>query len=79
MKKQNIIVKQHADKELEVPFEVMAQSISDISKFAQAVKKSRLNEKAILVLVQHATDVSQNTIKAVIDALADLERKYLKP
>lgn len=73
--KKKLAIKQSEE---EVPFEVMAESIVQISRFVSHVKKSRLSEKALLVLVAHSTGESQKTIKTVLDGLEQLEATYLR-
>jgi len=75
MKKQQLIVKQP---EKAVPYEVMADSIVSISRFAKEINKSRLSEKAILVLVSHSTGESQKTIKNVLAGLEQLESEFVR-
>jgi hypothetical protein len=74
---QGIVVKQDQDEV--VPAEVMAQAIVDIGRAMKALSGSRLNARAVRVLLHDATGLPMRSIKAVIDALNDLERIYLKP
>lgn len=80
-----VIIKQ--DPEAEIAADVMAESIVSISQGVRALRsKSRLNDKALLLLIQHAspatgnppTRPTQKDIKAVLDGIESLERTYLK-
>lgn len=64
----------------EVPesFELIAASILKISELGEAVRKTALNERAILLLIRDATNVPMGDIKLVLDALPLLKRKYCK-
>jgi len=48
----------------------------------RALRAGRLNDKALLLLIQHATPSndrpSQGQIKAVLEAIQNLDRTYLK-
>ena len=58
--------------------EVLAEAIIKISAAAEALRKSGLNEKAIIVLIADKTKFSKNTIRTVLDGLADLRRTYTR-
>jgi hypothetical protein len=62
-----------------IPTEVLAAHIKHISDGVGKIRSGRLNEKALLLLVSHASGVAQRDVRAVLDSLADLERTYLKP
>jgi len=82
MKKVKVI----QDKESELPIEVLAKSIEAISRGIQRLRAGRLNEKALLLLIQHASPspyrsgqrVCISEIKAVLDGMQSLEKTYLK-
>jgi len=63
----------------EVSIEILAQSIEAIAKFGKELKNSRLKEKTILILIQSVTGLARADIKAVLDALPQLEAEFLKP
>ena len=76
-------VKQNPEKE--VPTEVLADAIVEISKSMDRLKNSRLTDKAIMLLIQHnckplgyGKNVGQKEIKAVIDSIASLKKAYVK-
>lgn len=71
-----LIVKQNP--EAEIPTEVLAQSIIDISKGIIRMRTGRLNDRALFVLLKDATGVSQQNIKLVIDGLQSLQTTYIR-
>lgn len=75
--KKNVTVKQ--DEEALVEVEVLAQAIVDISKAAKRLASSRLNRKAVIILLSHQTGVGQTVIGNVLDGLDSLEANYLRP
>lgn len=62
----------------DTPIEVLAASIVDISKAAKSLLSSRLRHDTLIMLIAHSSKVSQKNVKAVLDSLTDLERRYLK-
>ena len=56
--------------------ENLASTISKISDGFDALLKSGLNEKAVIILLQDATRVRRRDIKAVLDALPRLKEMY---
>jgi len=60
------------------PTEVLASAIVDISKAAKSLLSSRLRHDTLIMLIAHSSKVSQKNVKAVLDSLTDLERRYLK-
>lgn len=84
MRKTIVTVRQ--DEHKPVPVEVLAQSIKDISAGIRKLREGPLNEKALLLLIQHATPskgysgrIGIGEIKNVLDGMESLERTYLKP
>jgi hypothetical protein len=71
-----VTVKQDAEKPVEV--EVLAQAIVDIGNAAKRLANSRLNRKAVVVLIAHATGLGKGTVDTVLDGIADLESTYLR-
>jgi hypothetical protein len=80
-----ITVKQKDDAPIAV--EVLAESIKAISDGVRKLRSGRLNDKALLLLIQHACPAERKygpkpgvgTIKAVLAGMDALERTYLKP
>lgn len=64
--------------EKEVPLEILATSIQKISKSMDEIKKSRLTDRAIMVLMKDLTKLSERDIRRVMDSLLDLERVFIK-
>lgn len=71
-----------------VPTEVLAEAIVAISAGIKELRKTRLNDKALFLLIQNAAPsiggkyryapLSIKTIKAVFDGIENLEREFLK-
>jgi hypothetical protein len=58
--------------------EILASAIVSIGKAADKLLASGLNTKAVIVLLQHETKVSQRDIKTILDGLKRLESWYCK-
>lgn len=58
--------------------EEIVTSITKISKAMETFATSRLTEKAIIVLLANTTQLPQQTIRYVLNALHQLESLYLK-
>lgn len=81
-----IVLKQPENPADQVPVEVLATSIKGISDGIAKLRAGPLNEKALILLIQHAApyigygkNVTAKQIKAVLDGMESLEREYLKP
>jgi hypothetical protein len=59
--------------------EIIASSIVQISEAMQAINRSRLSRKALVVLIQAQSKVPRKGIEIVLNNLADLEKDWLKP
>lgn len=59
--------------------EVLAASIVEISASMKRLLSTRLTQKTLELLISHSAKVSQRDVRAVIVAIAFLERDYLKP
>lgn len=70
------------DEENPMPVEILAEHIKAISEGVKKLMAGPLNEKAIVLLIQHAipgtAGVRVTDIRAVLNALENLERVYLK-
>lgn len=78
-----ISVKQNPENE--VAAEVLADSIVAISVGIKKLRAGRFNEKALMLLIQHAAPtvgynkkVSVTDIRSTLDGIESLERIYLK-
>lgn len=65
---------------LDVNLEDLAKSIEQVAQATRKINDSRLNRKAILILIQQGISgsISRVAIEAVLDTAADLDRMYLK-
>ena len=72
------IIKNTAEKP--VAQEILAESIVAVAKAASVLLSGPLKRRAIFVLIRDATShtVSLNDIEKVLDAAADLQRRYVK-
>jgi hypothetical protein len=80
-----VIVKQ--DEQKPVPVEVLAASIREIAQGVKKLREGPLNDKALVLLIQHNTrgcgsygsgKASTNDIRAVLESMETLEAAYLK-
>lgn len=65
----------------EVPTEVLSSAIVSIADGIKKLRSGRLNDRALFLLIQHASpgsNLSQRDIKAVLSGIESLERIYLK-
>lgn len=77
------------DSEKPVPIEVIAEAIVAISEGIRKLRAGPLNDRALILLIQHAapavggryqnTQLSIKDIKATLEGIESLEREYLKP
>jgi hypothetical protein len=56
----------------------IAAEIEKLSKLFIAVKNSRLNRRAVVLLIHDMTKVGKRDIEKLLDALPDLADHYLK-
>lgn len=57
----------------------IADGVIHVSKAIKELENGKLTDKAILILVSHATGESQGTVKKVLTGLKELEEMYVKP
>lgn len=76
MAAKKVIVKHDAEKPVEV--EVLAQAIVDIAAAGKRLAASRLNRKAVIVLLAHDTGLGQGTVRTVLEGIESLQATYLK-
>lgn len=69
-----VIVQQNPEKE--IPTELMAESIVQISRGMKTLLAGRLNRKAIVILLHHSSGLYMNQIEKVLDALESLEAMF---
>lgn len=58
--------------------EILAEAIVRIGDGFSSLQKSGLNKRAIVVLIQAETKLSQRDITAVLDALPRLKGRYCR-
>ena len=56
----------------------IAEHIAAVAAGIRKLRAGRLNEKALTILLHHASGVSHRDIRAVLDAAASLDTTYLK-
>lgn len=71
-----VTVTQNPEKPVEP--EVLAEAITRISKGFDALRKSGLNKKAIVVLLHDSTRVAKRDIETVLVGLENLSRNYCR-
>lgn len=57
---------------------VLAEAILQISRAAQELSTSGLNEKAIVILLSAKTGLGRGICETVVHGLKELEREYLR-
>lgn len=62
----------------EIPTEVIAAQIKEISDGIRQMRNGRLNDKAIIYLIQKSSGQTYGAVKAVLDGMQNLEREFLK-
>jgi len=60
------------------PEELIASSIIQLAEGVEKLNKSRLNQRAILVLLKDMTGISMNQIDRILKAVGQLKTHYLK-
>jgi hypothetical protein len=69
----------------EVPTEVLASEIIAISAGIRKLRSGRLNDRALVLLIQSASPsdgsgqkITLSAIKSVLDGMSDLERMFIR-
>jgi 2-phosphoglycerate kinase len=73
--KKNVVVKQT---ENEIPVEIRAESIKEISEAVRKLRAGRLTDRAIILLIHDHCGVGKPAIKAVLDGMQTLSKRYIK-
>lgn len=60
------------------PMEIIANSIIEVSRGFQKFNDSKLNKRAILVLIKDLTGLPMGEIERVLNAAASLEKWFIK-
>ena len=58
--------------------EILAEAIVNIGNAAKKLLASGINKRAVIILLQAETKLSQRDIRTVLDALPQLERWYCR-
>lgn len=74
--KNEVHIKQQLGKE--VPAEIIAQSIVEISKGMNALNSTRLTRRAIVTLIHETSKIARRDIEIVLNNLDQLEKVWLK-
>ena len=74
--RKTVIVKQN--KENEIPVEVLAESIKEISQAIGKLRSGKLTDRAIILLIADNCTVGKPAIKDVLDSMQTLSKRYLK-
>lgn len=70
------------DPEAPVAAEVLESAVVDVAAGVRKLMSSRFTKRAIILLIQDAAGaaaVTKSQVEAVIDAVADLDKRCLKP
>jgi len=59
--------------------EQVAHQIEGLVKAVSDLRRGRLNDRAILILLSEASRVPRTQVLAVLNGIANLEKTYLKP
>lgn len=77
-----VVVKQPEPPKDEVPVEIIADSIVTISNALKKLRSGRLNDKALMLLIQQAMPqkhrVTVKQIRLIFDSIDALSATYLK-
>ncbi len=74
--KKKLIIKQ--DEDNEVPAEIMADSIVQISQALNKLMSGRLKRDAIIALIKDKSGLTKGTIEIVLNNLEALEHNWIK-
>ena len=66
------------DSEKEIPAEIIASSIVEISKGMKKLNETRLTRRAIVTLIHENSKISRSAIEIVLNNLESLEQTWLK-
>lgn len=60
------------------PLEIIAKAIIDVSNAFEAIQKSRLSQRAVVLLIHDKTKIAQRDIIEILDIVPRLKDIYLK-
>lgn len=58
--------------------DTIAAKVGEISDAVKRMRAGKLNDKALLVLISHASGQSQSTVRAVLDGMEGLKAHFFK-
>lgn len=61
----------------EIPAEIVAQSIESIAVGMRKMMATRLNKRAVMLLIRDSCGLSITEIEKVLSSLENLDRRYL--
>lgn len=64
--------------EAEVGVEILAASIKEIAASMKRINESRLNRRALVILIAADTALGRGVVETVLNSMAYLEQRYLK-
>lgn len=67
------------DKDRPVATETLAEAVVRIGEASEALKKSGLNEEAIVVLLSAKTGIGKSDIRVVLNGMRQLRAWYCRP
>lgn len=62
-----------------IPLDVMADAVVKLAALGKAMDKSRLDRRVVILLLHDITGVNIGVIGVILDAIPQLEKRYLKP
>lgn len=62
----------------EIPAEILAKSIVEISEGMKRINETRLTRKALVALIHDNSKIAKSTIEIVLNNLESLEHNYLR-
>lgn len=76
--KEGRVMRVKQDPEKPVEKEVLAEAVVRIGEAYEALRRSGVNHRGVIVLLHDYTKVSKRTIEDVLEGLADLRKVYCK-
>lgn len=58
--------------------DTIAAAVAEISDAVKRLRAGKLNDKALLLLISHASGQSQSAVRAVLDGMEGMRIYYLK-
>lgn len=58
--------------------EEIAKAVAAISDGVKRMRAGKLNDKALILLISHSSNMSQGAVRAVLDGMEGLQKYYFK-